>query len=175
MKRPALFFDRDGVLNEVVSRDGGWYSPRTLDDFRLSDGLSEVADRLHSREFPVLVVSNQPDIARGKLTEDTLGEMNARIEAVLRPDQIYCCTHDDADNCNCRKPKPGAFLALADKWQIDLGRSVLIGDTAKDMLAGTAAGMTTILIHTSYNNGVEADHHADTLLGAVDIALDTIT
>ncbi len=175
MTRPALFFDRDGVLNEVVSRDGGWYSPRTLAEFRLTDGLPAVAQRLANRDFPVLVVSNQPDIARGKMTKETLGAMNARIEAVLGPDQIYCCIHDDVDQCACRKPKPGAFMALADKWQIDLARSVLIGDTAKDTQAGCAAGMTTILIDTGYNDGVDADHHAKTLLGAVDIALDLIT
>jgi len=174
MGRPALFFDRDGVLNRVVARDGGWYSPRTLSEFDLASDLPAVADRLAGRDFPVLVVSNQPDIARGKMSADTLAAMNAQVQAALNPDQIYCCTHDDADNCACRKPKPGAFLALAGTWQADLGRSVLIGDTAKDTEAGRAAGLVTILIDTEYNRGVTADHHADTLLGAVDLALDII-
>ena len=175
MGGPALFFDRDGVLNRVVARDGGWYSPRTLDEFRLASDLPSVAARLKGREFPVLVVSNQPDIARGRMTTETLAAMNAQVQAVLNPDEIYCCTHDDADNCTCRKPKPGAFLALAGTWDVDLPRSVLIGDTAKDMQAGRAAGLATVLIDTDYNRGVEADRHATTLLGAVETALDIIS
>lgn len=156
--RPAVFLDRDGVLNDVVLRDGNWVSPRRLEDFRLCDGIEDAARALREAGLLVFVVTNQPDLARGRMSAETLEAMNAQVRAALAPDDLWCCTHDDADRCICRKPLPGALVQLARRHGVDLSRSVMIGDTVKDVGAGRAAGVKTILLDRSYNRGVEADH-----------------
>jgi D-glycero-D-manno-heptose 1,7-bisphosphate phosphatase len=156
--RPAVFLDRDGVLNEVVLRDGSWVSPRRCEEFMLCRGVEDAADALRQAGCLVFVITNQPDVARGLMSADTLEAMNERIRVAVAPDEIWSCTHDDADRCICRKPLPGALVQIAHRWDVDLARSVMIGDTGKDVGAGRAAGVTTILLDRTYNQGIDADH-----------------
>lgn len=167
--RPAVFLDRDGVLNEVVQRDGIWGSPRTLEEFRVVAGLPQIASALREAGCLVFVVTNQPDIARGRMTPAALDAMNAQIREAVAPDELRVCPHDDADRCQCRKPLPGAITELARRWDVDLSRSVIIGDSVKDVGAGRAAGVTTILLDREYNRGIDADHRIETLAEAVQI------
>jgi D-sedoheptulose 7-phosphate isomerase len=169
--QPAAFLDRDGVLNQVVLRDGGWVSPRRLEEFRLFDGVEDAARALRAAGLLVFVVTNQPDIARGFMSEATLETMNDRVRATLAPDEIWSCTHDDGDGCICRKPRPGALVRLAARWDVDLSRSVMIGDTGKDVEAGRAAGVTTILLDRPYNRGIKPDHRVADLDLAVRLAV----
>ncbi len=172
LARPAVFLDRDGVLNHVVQRDGKWVSPRTLADFVLVDGIADAVQLAREAALHVFVVTNQPDIARGLMDRSVLDAMNAQIEAEIAPDALWACTHDDADRCICRKPRPGALIRLALDWEVDLPRSVMIGDTAKDVGAARAAGVTPVLIETDYNREVSADERSPNLETAIRRAIE---
>lgn len=169
--RPAAFFDRDGVLNRVVQRDGQWVSPRRFDEFALHDGIGATAKILRDAGHLIFVVTNQPDVARGLMSTETLAAMNAQVEEVLQPDEIWSCVHDDSDRCACRKPLPGALVQLSRRWDVDLSRSVMIGDTKKDVGAGRAAGARTILVARGYNGEVAADHRVQDLQEAARLAV----
>ncbi len=143
-KRPAVLLDRDGVLVRLVWRAGRWVSPRQLAEFALLPGAAAAVTRLRAAGLPVIVVTNQPDLARGLLEMRTLAEMHRQLAAQLAVDAIYVCPHDDADGCACRKPRPGLLLAAARDFSLDLRRSFLVGDSWKDIAAGQAVGCRTV-------------------------------
>lgn len=158
--RKAIFFDRDGVINKVILKDGKPFSPRKFEEFKLLDGIRKVLERFRKKEFLNIIVTNQPDIARGLIKTETLEKMHKFIEENLPIDDIFICPHDDIDNCHCRKPKPGMLLEAAEKWHINLKESFMIGDSWKDIEAGKAAGCATVLLDNLYNKEVEADFRA---------------
>ncbi len=165
--RAAAFLDRDGVLNELVHRDGGAVSPRTIDDFKIRPGAAEAILALHQLGLPVLVVSNQPDIERGWMTRGALAGMSALLRAMLPIDDIAICEHDDCTGCRCRKPEPGLLVELSERWGVDLKRSFMIGDSWRDVGAGRAAGCYTILVGASDARGGVPDAVVEDLTGAV--------
>ncbi len=169
--KPAVFLDRDGVVNEVVFRDGQPASPRTLEEFILGEGIQEAVKRLKAAAFYVFVITNQPDIARKKLEATILEQMSETMRQSLPIDDILVCPHDNSDRCACRKPHSGMLISLATRWQIDLCRSFMVGDSWKDMAAGKGAGCQTILIEREYNTGTESDFKVASLLAATDIIL----
>ena len=158
MTRPAVFLDRDGVLNSYVYHPefGTVDSPLNPDEFQLTPGVPEALNALRSMGFLIVVVSNQPGIAKGKFTPELL---NATTEKMLSAcgnqidDVFYCLHHPQAANlqyladCTCRKPKPGLLLKAAAKWEIDLTASFMVGDGLTDIQAGSAAGVRTILVN----------------------------
>lgn len=168
---PAVFLDRDGVLNAVVWRDGRPGSPRTLDELVLEAGAAAAVERLRAGGYLVFVVTNQPDVARGLLTEAALAELMSRVGAEVPLDDWRICIHDDVDGCECRKPKPGMVRELARVWGVDLAASYLVGDSWRDMEAGRAAGCRTILLRRDYNSDATGGQEVGTLDGAVDIIL----
>jgi D-glycero-D-manno-heptose 1,7-bisphosphate phosphatase len=165
---PAVFLDRDGVLNDVVERNGMHESPRTADEFRLAAGAGPAVRRLRDAGHPVFVVTNQPDLARGTLSPAEHERMVALLRAAVPVVDVAVCPHDDAAGCGCRKPKPGMLLDLAARYGVDLRRSVIVGDTWKDMEAGRRAGCRRMLVRRSYNEAAEADEVVATLDDAVD-------
>jgi D-glycero-D-manno-heptose 1,7-bisphosphate phosphatase len=167
----AVFLDRDGVINEVVFRHGRPTSPRTVTEFRFCDGILEPLDRLVARGYRLFVVTNQPDVTRGLLPLESLEAMTNRILATLPVERVLTCTHDDADGCSCRKPKPGLLQQAADTTAIDLAKSFIIGDSWKDVQAGCNAGCKTILLQRDYNQGISADYRVDSLSQAVELIL----
>lgn len=169
--RPAVFLDRDGVLNAVVMRGGQPASPRTLDEFRLEPGVEAALARLHEAGLLLFVVTNQPDVSRGMMDGATLDAMHRIVQERLPITEIACCRHDNAHNCACRKPKPGMLLDLAARWDVCLSASVMVGDQDRDMACGRAAGCTTIQLARSYNSGDGAHHRVADLAGAVDMIL----
>ena len=142
----AVFFDRDGVLNELVQRDRGFYSPRSFDQFIIDDSANFVISKLRKKGFLSIVVSNQPDIARGNIKKSVLDKMTEVLINKLMVDDVFYCTHDDSDLCNCRKPAPGLFIQAAEKWEIDLKKSYMIGDTWKDTEAANNANVNSLLL-----------------------------
>jgi D-glycero-D-manno-heptose 1,7-bisphosphate phosphatase len=170
-KRTAVFLDRDGVINEVVFRDGKPASPRTMAEFCFVEGIAEPLSRLHAAGMDLFIVSNQPDVARGHLDPRVLEEMTEKIMKETQVKQVFVCTHDDADSCDCRKPKPGMLLQIAEKNGIDLSRSFMVGDSWKDIEAGSGAGVKTVLIRRDYNSKVLADYTVETLSEAADFIL----
>jgi D-glycero-D-manno-heptose 1,7-bisphosphate phosphatase len=146
----AVFLDRDGVLNRTNVVDGVPKPPRTIDDFALLPGVEEACAALRGYGFLLIVVTNQPDIARGAQTVDVVERMHGELRRRLPVDDIYMCPHDDHHNCACRKPKPGMLVEAAAVHGIDLARSIMVGDRDKDVEAGRAAGCRTVFVDGGY-------------------------
>jgi D-glycero-D-manno-heptose 1,7-bisphosphate phosphatase len=143
--------DRDGVLNRPVIRDGRPYPPATLEEFSILPGVPEACETLRRAGFVLLVVTNQPDIARGVQDRAVVDEFHALLLRALPIDAVYVCPHDDADGCNCRKPAPGMLLEAARDLNLDLGSSVMVGDRWRDVEAGQRAGCRTVFIDRGYS------------------------
>jgi histidinol-phosphate phosphatase family protein len=163
---PAVFLDRDGVLNEVVHREGKPASPRRLDELTLVRDV-DVVSRLQQAGFRVFIITNQPDLKRGITSPAEMHEITGAITGRIPIDEVAICPHDDGDDCGCRKPAPGMILDLALRWNVDLARSWVIGDMWRDVEAARLAGCASILLRRNYNIGTEADYVVDTLSDAV--------
>jgi D-glycero-D-manno-heptose 1,7-bisphosphate phosphatase len=168
----AVFFDRDGVVNKIILRDGKPFSPRTIEEFVLTEGIRETVSSLKKRGYKTILISNQPEVARGRITLDTLDQMMQRVQREVGLDDLFICLHDDDDRCACRKPEPGMILEASRKWKIDLRASFVIGDTWKDMEAGKAAGCKTILLDAVYNRDVRSDFRVTSLAEAAELILE---
>jgi D-glycero-D-manno-heptose 1,7-bisphosphate phosphatase len=149
MKR-AVFLDRDGVLNEAVIRDGKPYPPAAPDEVRIVAGAPEALASLKALGLALIVVTNQPDVARGTQTAATVERIHQQLRAALPVDDFLSCFHDDVDACACRKPKPGLILDGAARHGVDPRRSFMVGDRWRDIDAGYAAGCRTVWIDTGY-------------------------
>jgi D-glycero-D-manno-heptose 1,7-bisphosphate phosphatase len=152
----AVFLDRDGVLNEAIVRDGMPYSPETLSEFVIVPDAKASLEMLRDNGFRLIVVTNQPDIARGKMTRQAVDAMNAHLMRELPLDDVEVCPHDNADACDCRKPQPGMLLRAAQRYGVELGRSFMVGDRWRDIEAGRRAGCSTILIGDGYAEGIKS-------------------
>jgi D-glycero-D-manno-heptose 1,7-bisphosphate phosphatase len=164
----AAFLDRDGVINRAVVRKGKPYPPATVEEVEILPGVPGAIARLQHAGYVVVVVTNQPDIARGTTTPAIVDRIHAYLRAELGLDDIRVCPHDDADGCECRKPKPGLLLRAP---AYDLAASVMIGDRWRDIEAGRAAGCgVTILVDYGYDEVVphEPDARVGSLVEAVD-------
>jgi len=148
--RRAVFLDRDGVLNDTVLRHGRPRPPSDLASVTIAAGAPAALRALHDAGFFLVCVTNQPDIARGTQSLAVVEAINAAVRAALPLDDLRLCPHDTADGCPCRKPKPGMLLDSAAANDIDLSRSVMVGDRWSDIHAGRRAGCRTVLIGTGY-------------------------
>jgi len=148
--RRAVFLDRDGVIVEAFVRGGRPHSPGCLAELVIPPETKQCLDRLKERGFLLIVVTNQPEVARGTLSSAVLESMHQYIRRQLPLDEILVCHHDDADDCPCRKPRPGLILEAGRRHGIALELSFLIGDRWRDVEAGGNAGCTTILIDFGY-------------------------
>ena len=143
---PAIFIDRDGVIN---CRRAGDYV-LNWSDFSFTPGITEALSELAKLRLPIIVISNQACVGKGLLTVSGLQDITTRMYEILAAGGIlisaaYYCIHRVEDNCNCRKPKPALLYNAASNYNIDLNRSVFIGDSDTDMQAGLAAGCTPVL------------------------------
>ena len=148
--KKAVFLDRDGVINKAFIKNGLPESPNSLSELEILPGVKESISRLKKLNFICLVVTNQPDVSRGKIEKKTVIKMNNYLKDEIKLDDIFVCYHDDYDNCKCRKPKPGLLLEASKKWDVDLKKSYMIGDRWKDMEAGKRVGCKTIFIDFNY-------------------------
>ncbi|MGA2183331.1 MAG: transaldolase [Bryobacteraceae bacterium] len=169
-RRKAVFLDRDGVLNRAMVRDGRPHPPANLDDLELLPGVISACALLRASGYLLILVTNQPDVARGKQTMAGVGAMNRVLVRKLRLDGCEVCPHDDADGCACRKPAPGLLTMAAGAFDIDLAGSFIVGDRWRDIEAGQRAGCRTIFIDRGYRERRPAafDHSAAGLLGAAE-------
>jgi D-glycero-D-manno-heptose 1,7-bisphosphate phosphatase len=170
----AVFLDRDGVINRTLVRDGKPYPPRNVGELEILPGVAEALKQLHNVGFKLIVVTNQPDVARGTQTRAMVEEINTALRSRLPIDEFRVCYHDDADQCACRKPRAGALLQSAQEFGIDLKASFMIGDRWRDIEAGRRAGCKTIFIdyHYAEKERVEPDHCACHLTDATDWILE---
>jgi D-glycero-D-manno-heptose 1,7-bisphosphate phosphatase len=148
--KPAVFLDRDGVLNEVILHNGRPYSPADLNELVITPGARAALEELKREGFLLIVVTNQPDVARGKASATEVDKINAQVAAILPLDAIEVCEHDDEEQCDCRKPKPGMLLRAREKLGVNLAASFMVGDRWRDIEAGRRAGCRTILIGDGY-------------------------
>lgn len=165
----AVFFDRDGVLNEPLIMSGKSYAPLRYEDFKLYPEAPTAVARVKAAGFLTILVTNQPEIARGNLKLSELARMHEALQVMLDLDGIYVCPHDPAEGCECHKPEPGLLVRAAQEHGIDLSASYLIGDRWRDMGAGRNAGCTTILIETPFSRAEFADNRVRSLGEAVRI------
>ncbi|CAM8379137.1 HisB Histidinol phosphatase and related phosphatases [Candidatus Methylopumilus universalis] len=147
----AVFLDRDGVINKASVIDGKPYPPRNLDELELIPGVDQAILQLRDRGYFCIVVTNQPDVARGKTSKETVESINQFLIRHLAIHEIISCYHDEHENCGCRKPKPGSLLKAALKYNIDLNKSFMVGDRWRDIEAGQNAGCKTFFIDYQYN------------------------
>lgn len=161
---PAVFLDRDGVLNEIVFNEDAEQmdSPMKIEQFTLLDHVSDALKLFKQKGYYVFIVTNQPAAAKGKTKLETLYDINTHFVELMKEegaeiDDVYMCPHytkklpmtkEDflIQSCNCRKPKPGLLLKAKEKYQIDWEHSYMIGDSYTDIEAGRAAGVKTVFI-----------------------------
>jgi D-glycero-D-manno-heptose 1,7-bisphosphate phosphatase len=151
LMRRAIFLDRDGVLNRAYERGGITYPPASVREVELLPGVVEALQMLATHDVLLVVVTNQPDVARGTQQRQTVEAINAYLAERLPLHDVFTCYHDTADNCGCRKPKPGLLLQAAQEYDIDLSQSFLIGDRWSDIVAGQVVGCRTFLVTTLYS------------------------
>jgi D-glycero-D-manno-heptose 1,7-bisphosphate phosphatase len=154
VSRPAVFLDRDGVLNRPVIRDGLPLPPARVEDLEVYPDVAEGCAALKEAGFILIVATNQPDVGRGTQSREAVEVMHAKLRAAVPAlDAIEVCYHAGANHgepCNCRKPKPGMLLRSAASHQIDLRRSYLVGDRWRDIDCAHAAGCRAIFIDHGY-------------------------
>jgi D-glycero-D-manno-heptose 1,7-bisphosphate phosphatase len=147
--RRAVFLDRDGVLNQAVVRGGKPYPPQTVAELIVNGEAPGALATLKDLGFFLVVVTNQPDVARGTQTRAMVDQINAKLSEQMPLDAIYVCDHD-GPRCHCRKPKPGMLLDAARDHEINLATSYMIGDRYRDVEAGQAAGVESIWLDRGY-------------------------
>jgi len=118
-----------------------------------------------------LLVTNQPDVSRGKIEKKIVIKMHNHLKKEIKLDDIFVCYHDDQDNCKCRKPKPGLLLEASKKWNVDLTKSYMIGDRWKDIEAGRSVECKTIFIDYNYKETKPSNPNftTDSLINSVHI------
>lgn len=183
IRRPAVFLDRDGTINEQM----GYINH--LCRFKLLAGAAEAIKLLNDAEIPVVVISNQSGLARGYFPEELLVAVHEKMDRLLAEkgahvDGIYYCPHHPEakeerfrDTCNCRKPKPGLVFQAADELNLDPEKSFVVGDRWSDIKTAANCGAKSILVRTGYGRGdeeyigphqeIQPDYKAEDLLEAV--------
>jgi D-glycero-D-manno-heptose 1,7-bisphosphate phosphatase len=170
--RPAVFLDRDGVIVIPHFRDRRSFAPRRVEDFRLYPESAASLQRLKRAGFALAVVTNQPDVGHGLIPQSDVDAMHEIIRRLLPVDTIKACFHRQADNCGCRKPKPGMILEAAGELGIDLEQSFMVGDRGSDVEAGRAAGCSTVFIDLGYTE--PAPNSPDYVVNSIKEAADII-
>ena len=150
--KPAIFLDRDGVINV----DGPGYV-ESWSEFQFCPGALAAIRKLTEVGWEIYVITNQAGIAKGLYSEQRLMDIHWRMLLEIRRAGgqvlgIQFCPHTDEDACMCRKPRPGMLLKAAAKWGLDLTRSYFIGDSARDIQAGAVVGCTTLWVQTHYTD-----------------------
>jgi len=145
---PAVFLDRDGVINENRSD-----YVKSWDEYVFLPNVFEPLKRIAESEYLVVIISNQSPIGRGLVQQVVIEDINARMKAEIqqrggRVDAVYYCPHSPDENCDCRKPKPGMFQQAADQLKIDLANSFFIGDAVSDVEAAFNVGCKPVFVLT---------------------------
>ena len=147
----AVFLDRDGVVNDVRGAGDVSLPPRTVDEIVIARDAPDEVRRLQQAGYVLIVVTNQPDVARGSIDREVALQVTRQVVTTLALDDGYVCMHDGPDGCDCRKPRPGMLLRAAADWDLDLDQCWLIGDRWVDVAAAQRAGVRPVLLEASYS------------------------
>lgn len=151
ISRSAVFLDRDGVINRSIIRGGKPYPPSSLEELEILPFVLESLIALKNAGYLLVVVTNQPDVARGMTPKEVVERINEFLKSELPLDAVITCFHDTFDQCDCRKPKSGLLLKAARDLCVDLSSSFMVGDRWRDIEAGWNAGCTTFFVDYGYN------------------------
>lgn len=148
--------------------DGAARPPRTRQELEILPGVIEACGILRQLGYALVLVTNQPDVARGGLDRSEVEALDREVAELLRLDAVYECFHDDPDECACRKPLPGLLIDAARARGLDLSASLIVGDRWRDIEAGRSAGCRTVWVDSGLNEALrsEPDHRAGSLLAA---------
>lgn len=161
--KPAVFFERDGILNLVRVERQHQVAPLVLSDFHVNHEAAQPLNQLKDSGFLLIVTTCQPGLSRGYQSRRELDLMHANLNCTLPVDDILVCPHDETDRCPCRKPKPGLLVEAAFKWHIDLEHSFVVSDKWQDAEAARNAGCMSILLQSPWNGYVHRDYVAASL------------
>jgi D-glycero-D-manno-heptose 1,7-bisphosphate phosphatase len=167
---PAIFLDRDGVINRAVIRGGKPLPPERVETVEVAADVAPALARLKAAGYRLVVVTNQPDVARGVQRRDVVEAIHASLAAWLPIDEFRVCYHDDRDGCVCRKPQPGLLL---EPPTVDVARSVIVGDRWRDIEAGRRAGVRAAVL-VDNGSGEPCDVEPDVRVGSLGAAADWI-
>ena len=156
MKR-AVFFERDGILNEARSGPKNQISPLTLEEFKVNVSAREPLQKLKAAGFVLIGATNQPGLTRGYQCRRELDRMHDLLRRALPLDDILVCPHDESDHCPCRKPRPGLLIEAAFKWHINLDHSFVVSDKWQDAEAARTANCTSLLVKSPWVGNVHHD------------------
>jgi D-glycero-D-manno-heptose 1,7-bisphosphate phosphatase len=173
MSKKAIFLDSDGVLNTAIVKEGKPLAPTTLAELEIPDEVKPALDKLKAAGYLLICVTNKPDIERGLMTQAEVDAIYDKMRSELPLDDVFICYDENSD---CYKPKPGLLLAAAEKYNIDLAQSYMVGDRWRDVGAGQNAGCKTVWIDRGYTNDPiptpPADHTVYSLTEAAQWILD---
>jgi len=171
---PAVFLDRDGVINRASIRNGAPHPPASLEEVEILPGVPAALSALKAHGYCLVVVTNQPDVARGISSRELVDSIHEQLKDELDLDAILACFHDSNDGCGCRKPKPGLLLRAADDFGIALSSSFMVGDRWRDVEAGKRAGCRTVFVDYGYDERPPSsyDFRVGSLIEASRIILD---
>ncbi len=166
-RKRAVFFDRDGVILMAIVMDGRPRPARSIAEYKALSGImpgaKEAVEKVKAAGFLAFLISNQPDIAYGVISKAEWQWIQDQTKDIPF-DDIFICFHRRDDNCDCMKPKPGKLLEAAEKWNVDLARSFLVGDTKDDVAAAKNAGCKSVLLDAPYNREIESDMKIQSLI-----------
>lgn len=148
--KKVIFLDRDGVINKKAPKAE---YVKSWDEFEFLPGSKDAIKLLSQHGYKIFIITNQAGIARGVMTEDDLKTIHSNLKSEfekenVKIEDIYYCPHGWDDGCECRKPKPGMFFRVAREHDLDLSKSIFIGDDKRDLEAGNAAGCRTLLVNS---------------------------
>ena len=168
--KPAIFIERDAVLNHVSIQGKHQISPLTLEDFKVNVAAAGPLKKLKAAGFVLIATSNQPGLSRGHLSRRELDRMHALLRLSFPLDDILICPHDESDHCTCRKPKPGLFVEAGFKHHLDLEHSYIVSNRWQDAEAARMVGCISLLLNSAW---IGPGHH-DYVLPDLDAIADKI-
>ena len=151
-KNKAIFWDRDGIINQIEIKNGKSLSPRKFSDFKVFPYIKDLLNNFKKLGYLNIIFTNQPDISRLLMSQSELNLMNEYLINKYPISKIYYCPHSDEDKCTCRKPLPGMILSGIKDFYLDVNECVVIGDRITDIISGHLAGIKKLyLLKRSYS------------------------
>lgn len=172
--RPAVFIDRDGVLNVPIIRGGRSFAPTSMKDFIIYPKTPQNIEKLRAKGFGIVVITNQPDVGNGLIDSSLIDQMHEALRNVALIDDIQVCFDTREQQNNRLKPSPFMILEAAKTLFLDLANSYMVGDRASDIIAGQAAGCGNTIFIDRFYEAEEKPEAPSVTVGSFSDAVDWI-